>query len=121
MDCVINFLPSFVAAVCEQAKSISPNYLRVTPEVDERNGEENVEDDDIVLVIDENIKKTKTGFIFNHGSLLWIHGAATYVVDTKCIYDGKPIHIYYTLVSNKFTKKYGYYDEYDNFIEYMLE
>jgi hypothetical protein len=71
------------------------------------------------VIIDQNIKKVGNEYIFSNGTLIWIDGISTYVVSTNNYIDNYPVHIYY-FIHNGLYKKYGYYNEYNNFVECTL-
>jgi hypothetical protein len=74
-------------------------------------------------IIDENITKTPTGYLFSNGQLYWKNGVACYVIKTGIYLDGNELNIVYLFVNGLegLKKRYGYFDRMDNFIEHTLD
>lgn len=80
------------------------------------------EEDAIEYVIDENVKKVKSGYIFSNGDILWIKGITYYIIRTGFfIEDEIEIFMVYKIQSGvPLKKRYGYFDENEEFIECEL-
>lgn len=73
-------------------------------------------------IIDENITKTENGYIYSNGELQWRNGIACYVINTGIFMENCEMKIVYIFRDGKcgLKKRYGYFDNMDNFIEHEL-